>query len=126
YTRTVEGSEYAIHCRAAATGPQDPPDPEAGPVPGEVVLLDQNVEAEGHAFFSMGCFDISPDGWLLAYSVDTTGAERFTVRFKDLRTGATLTEEIADTAYGSAWAGQSHFFYPRADEAWRPYVVLAH
>ncbi len=126
YTRTVEGSEYPIHCRAAATDPDTPPDPEAGPVPGEVVLLDQNREAEGHEFFSVGCFDVSPDGWLLAYSVDTTGAERFTVRFKDLSTGQLLPDEIPDTAYGSAWAGRSHFFYTRADEAWRPYVVLAH
>src|SRR5699024_9066928 len=101
YTRTVEGAEYPIHCRAAASDPDDPPDPE-GVVPGEVVLLDGNVEAEGHEFFSLGTFDISPDGHLLAYSVDTTGAERFTLRFKDLRTGELLPDEIDDTAYSSA------------------------
>ncbi|HIT74041.1 MAG TPA: S9 family peptidase, partial [Candidatus Avipropionibacterium avicola] len=126
YTRTVEGAQYTIHCRVPATGPNDPPDPEAGPIPGEVVLLDGNLEAEGHDFFSLGTFDVSPNGWLLAYSVDTTGAERFTLRFKDLRTGELLADEIADTAYGTAWAQDSHLFYTRADEAWRPWTVLAH
>ncbi len=130
YSRTVEGSEYAIHCRVAASasspaGRATPPDPAAG-IDGEEVLLDGNVEAEGHDFFSLGAFSVSTDGHLLAYAVDVTGAERFTIRILDLRTGELLEEEITDTAYGVAWAGSNHLFYTRADEAWRPYTVLRH
>lgn len=130
YSRTVEGSEYAIHCRVAATaaapdGRATPPDPEAG-IAGEEVLLDGNSAAEGHDFFSLGAFSVSADGWLLAYAVDLTGGERFTIRVLDLRTGELLPDEILDTAYGVAWAGADHLFYTRADEAWRPYVVLRH
>lgn len=125
YTRTVEGSEYPIQCRTDATDPDDPPDPE-GDIPGEQVLLDGNAEAEGHEFFSLGTFDVSPDGRLLAYSVDTTGGERFTLRFKDLTTGEPLPDEIDDTAYSSAWAGNDHLLYTRADDAWRPWTVRAH
>ena len=56
YTRTVEGSEYAIYCRTPATGgPGTPPD-VSGEIAGEQILLDANVEAEGEDFFSLGAF----------------------------------------------------------------------
>jgi oligopeptidase B len=125
YTRTVEGSEYPIYCRAPAPDRRTPPALE-GPIEGEQVLLDANLEAAGHEFFALGAFDVSPDGRLLAYSVDLTGAERFTLLVKDLDSGAMLGDRIEDTAYGIAWAQNSHLFYTRADEAWRPYVVLRH
>jgi oligopeptidase B len=125
YTRTVEGSEYPIYCRAPAPDRRTPPALE-GAIEGEQVLLDGNLEAAGHEFFSLGAFDVSSDGRLLAYSVDLTGAERFTLLVKDLDSGTMLEDRIEDTAYGIAWAQNSHLFYTRADEAWRPYVVLRH
>ncbi len=36
-------------------------------IPGEQVLLDENVEAEGHDFFSLGAASVSLDGNILAY-----------------------------------------------------------
>jgi oligopeptidase B len=126
YVRTVEDAEYPIYCRAPAT-PGDKTPPEIGaPIIGEQVLLDGNDEAGGAEFFSIGAFAVSPDGRLLAYSTDTTGGERFTLRIADLGTGERLADEIANTAYGVAWAGDRHLFYTRADEAWRPYLVLRH
>ncbi|MFL6026649.1 MAG: S9 family peptidase [Friedmanniella sp.] len=125
YSRTVEGSEYPIYCRVVAADRDTRPDVEEG-VSGEEVLLDSNVEAEGHEFFSVGAFSVSQSGRLLAYAIDTTGGERFTLRIRDLSTGELLADEIHDTAYGVAWAGDSHLFYTRADEAWRPYLVLRH
>jgi oligopeptidase B len=101
------------------------PDPEQKII-GEEVLLDGNLEAEGHEFFSLGAFSVSLDGRLLAYSTDLTGAERFTIMIKDLVSGELLADQITDTAYGVAWAKNSYLFYTRADEAWRPYVVLRH
>ena len=125
YSRTVEGSEYSIYCRVLATDRRTPPDVETE-IPGEEVLLDGNAEAAGHDFFSLGAFSFSEDGRLLAYSVDLTGAERFTLMIKDLTTGELLPEQIPDTAYGAAWARNDHLFYTRADQSWRPYVVLRH
>jgi oligopeptidase B len=125
YVRTVEGSEYSIYCRVVASDREKRPDPEQEIV-GEEVLLDANLEAEGHEFFSLGAFSVSLDGRLLAYSVDLTGAERFTIMIKDLVSGELLPDQISDTAYGVAWAKNSHLFYTRADDAWRPYVVLRH
>ena len=125
YVRTVEGSEYPIYCRVVAENRQHRPDPEKEIV-GEEVLLDSNLEAEGQEFFSLGAFSVSLDGHLLAYSIDLTGAERFTIMIKDLASGELLPEQIPDTAYGVAWARNAHLFYTRADEAWRPYVVFRH
>jgi oligopeptidase B len=125
YVRTVVGSEYPIYCRVVANDREKLPDPEQEVV-GEEVLLDANLEAEGHEFFSLGAFSVSLNGRLLAYSVDLSGAERFTIMIKDLVSGELLADQISDTAYGVAWAKNSHFFYTRADDAWRPYVVLRH
>src|SRR5215469_12050142 len=91
YTRTVEGKQYSIHCRAAVRpGETGPPSTEDGtPLPGEEVLLDGNEIAGDSPFFSLGAYSVSPDGRLLAYSTDFAGNERFTLRIKDLVTGQT-------------------------------------
>ncbi len=126
YVRTLEGSEYPIYCRTpAAGGPATPPDVE-GEIAGEQILLDANVAAEGEEFFSIGAFTVSPSGRLLAYATDVAGDERYLLRVLDLTSGELLADEIADIAYGVAWAGETHLFYTRADAAWRPYVVLRH
>ncbi|MFC6018791.1 S9 family peptidase [Plantactinospora solaniradicis] len=129
YTRTVEGEQYGIYCRRAAQdGETDPPMPEDGtPISGEQILLDGNALAEGHDFFALGTFDISPDGRWLAYSTDFDGDERFTLRVKDLSTDEVLGDEVPDTFYGSAWSADgSTLFYLTVDESWRPYRVWRH
>ena len=129
YTRTVEGQQYGIHCRRAVRdGETDPPMPADGaPLEGEEILLDGNALAEGHDFFALGTFDVSPDGRWLAYSTDFSGDERFTLRVKDLRTGEVLADEVPGTFYGTAWSADgSTLFYLTVDEAWRPYRVWRH
>jgi oligopeptidase B len=125
YTRTVEGLQYGIHCRVEATS-DEPPSTDSAP-DGEQVLLDGNAEAGESEFFALGTFDPSPDGRLLAYSVDLTGDERFTLRVKDLGTGELLGDEIPLVHYGSAWsADASTIFYLTVDDAWRPHRVHRH
>ncbi|MCW2799578.1 MAG: oligopeptidase [Aeromicrobium sp.] len=130
YSRTVEGQQYAIRCRCPIADVDDwnPPELEAGTeVAGEEVLLDSNVEADGHEFFSLGAFSVSDDGNLLAWSVDTQGDERYTIRVKDLRTGELLPDEIKATSGGATWsAGATHLFYTTVDAAWRPFQVWRH
>jgi oligopeptidase B len=130
YSRTVEGQQYAISCRCPISDAADwnPPVLEAGTaVDGEQVLLDSNAEAEGHEFFSLGAFSVSDDGNLLAWSVDTQGDERYTIRVKDLRTGEVLPDEIMATSGSATWsAGATHLFYTTVDEAWRPFRVWRH
>jgi oligopeptidase B len=110
YTRTVEGSQYPIHCRRQAVGAgYDESEPEH-------VLLDVNKLAEGQPFMSVGGMSVSRDGYLLAYSTDNTGFRQYTLYVRDLRTG----NDLADTAerVGSlAWAADSQtLFYTTEDE----------
>ncbi|HEX5595761.1 MAG TPA: oligopeptidase B, partial [Micromonosporaceae bacterium] len=129
YTRTVEGQQYGIHCRRAVRpGETEPPIPADGaPLDGEEIMLDGNALAEGHDFFALGTLDVSPDGRWLAYSTDFAGAERFTLRVKDLQTGEVLADEVPDTFYGTAWSADgSTLFYLTVDEAWRPHRVWRH
>ncbi|MEV4479833.1 S9 family peptidase [Micromonospora coxensis] len=129
YTRTVEGQQYGVHCRRAVRDDETTPPVSAdgAPLDGEEVLLDGNLLAEGHDFFALGAFDVSPDGHRLAYSTDFSGDERFTLRIKDLTTGELLADEVPDTFYGTAWSTDaSVLFYVTVDEAWRPNRVWRH
>ncbi|WP_285792643.1 S9 family peptidase [Micromonospora sp. NBRC 107095] len=129
YTRTVEGQQYGVQCRRPVRdGETKPPvSADGAPLDGEEVLLDGNLLAEGHDFFSLGAFDVSPDGRWLAYSTDFSGDERFTLRVKDLTTGELLPDEVPDTFYGTAWSTDaSVLFYVTVDDAWRPNRVWRH
>ena len=69
-TSTVEGSSYPIHHRG----------PTAAGATAQV-LLDENVEAEGHDYFDVGAFDMSHDHTLAAWSFDTEGDDDHTLTF---------------------------------------------
>jgi oligopeptidase B len=115
FTRTVEGRQYAIHCRR----------PRGGGA--EQVLLDENDLARGHDYFSLGGFEVSPDHRVLAYSTDVTGGERYTLRFRDLESGVDLADVVDDVTYGLAWADdRCTCFYVRPDAAMRPNEVWRH
>ena len=120
-TRTEEGKQYAIHCRRAGTaaGPD-----EASP---EQVILDGNQLAEGHAFFSIGTTDISPDGRWLAYSTDLTGFRQYTLHIKDLETGETLAGEV-ERVGSAVWAADNNtlFYTVEDEEQKRQYQLFRH
>ena len=129
YARTVEGLQYAIHCRRRVLdGEVRPPMPADGePLAGEEVLLDGNELAADASFFRLGALSVSPDEMLLAYSTDFSGDERYTLRIKDLASGQTLPDEIPGTYYGCAWSlDGTVLFYITVDETWRPYRVWRH
>lgn len=127
YGRSFEGKQYGVHCRCPIADPDDwhPPElDEHTEVPGEQILLDENIEADGLEFFSLGAATVSPDAELLAYSVDTVGDERYTLRFRNIRTGQNYPDEIAGIGAGATWAADSTtIYYTTVDEAWRPDTV---
>ena len=116
YSRTELGGQYPILCRRR--GSLEAP---------EEVLLDQNPLAADHPHFRLGASEVSPDHRLLAYSVDTSGAEEFTLYIKDLTTGELLAERIERTSHGVAWANDSRtVFYTVLDQARRPCRLYRH
>ena len=128
YGRTVEGLQYGIAGRVdLATFPERPVLGTDGPPEGEQVVLDENVEAEGHEFFSLGASDVSPDGTRLAFAVDVTGDERYDLHVRDLASGDELDDAVRGIGAGVAWSLDGrHLFYTRYDEAWRPFQVWRH
>lgn len=140
YARTVTGQQYPLHCRRplpSALHDRDlgelplqlrrPVDPLAPP-DDEQIMLDQNVEADGHEQFQLGGLHVSPSGRYAAWLVDTAGAEVFEIRIRDLETGADRAEEVVPRAgYGLAWyADDAAFLYTVTDDAWRPHQVWRH
>ena len=130
YARSFEGKQYAVHCRCPIGDPDDwtPPQLDEGAeIPGEQILLDENVEADGHEYFSLGAATVSLDGNILAYSVDVLGDERYTLKFKDLRTGELYDDTITGIGAGGTWAADSRtLYYTTVDDAWRPDTVWRH
>lgn len=91
------------------------------------VLLDVSGLAAGDDYLELGLTLVSPDEDLLAYSVDTDGDEVYRLRFRDLRTGEDLPDEVPRTYYGAAWSADSQsFFYTVHDAAYRPCQVWRH
>ena len=128
FTRTIEGHEYAVHCRRP-TGSTSPPDPEAAPgsTLGEEIVLDENVLAAGVEYFALRGLALSPAQAQVAYAVDYTGGELATLRFRELATGRDLDDEIDGVYYGLAWANDERtVFYVRPDDAIRPHQVWRH
>ncbi len=128
YSRSVEGSSYAIHCRqkvipgqSSLTGQAEP---NGGP---EQVVLDENAEAEGHEFFELGVYNISPDHDLVLLGRDTSGDERYSLEVRSIETGEILDDSFSGVAAGSSWALDNlSFFYVRQDDTNRPYQVWLH
>ena len=115
YSRTEEGKQYPIYARKR--GDADAP---------EEITLDLNALAEGLDFLGLGTYEVSDDGSLLAYSLDTTGYRQYALAVKDLRSGAIVLDGI-ERVTSLAWAsdGATLFFTTedevskRRDRFWR-------
>jgi oligopeptidase B len=116
YSRTEEGKQYPIFARRR--GSMESP---------EEVILDQNQMAQGRRYFSLGAFEVSPDHRLLAFSIDTTGSERFSLMVKNLETGEILSERVDSISFGATWAADNRtLFYTKTDSANRPDRIFRH
>lgn len=116
YVRTEAGKQYGIRCRKKRS--MDAP---------EEVLLDVNELAKGQTFMSLGAFEVSDDGNLLAYTTDNTGFRQFTLAVKDLRSGKVLADH-SERVGSVAWANDNKtIFYTIEDEATkRQYRMYRH
>ena len=115
YHRFRQGGQHPIYCRRPRGGGD------------EEVLLDGDGEAEGLEYFKIGVFAHSPDHRYAAYSLDTNGSEIYSLRIRDLETGADLPERLPDAAGPVVWANDgAHLFYTVLDSQHRPVKVLRH
>ena len=120
---------YRLRRRAGQQLPVHTRCPVGSGVDHEQVVLDENAlaAAAGSTFVDLGVCAVSPDGRLLAYSVDLDGSEVFTLRVRDLTRGEDLPDELSGTYYGLGWAADSSgFLYTTLDDAYRPDRVRHH
>jgi len=117
YTRYEEGKDYPIYCRKRES--LDNP---------EQVMLDANVLAEGHGFFSVGNWEVSEGRDILAFAEDTTGRRFYTIKFKNLDTGELYSDVVDSVTANVAWANDNRtLFYAKQDPVTlRSYRIYRH
>jgi len=117
FERIEDGKEYTIYCRT-----------KDEPGAGEEIILDVNAVAEGHDFCSAGWLRVSPASDLMVWAVDTVGRRKYTLRFRDLGTGADLPDEIPEVTGDAAWMNDGvTLVYSRQDPTTlRPFQVWRH
>ncbi|GJD07337.1 Dipeptidyl aminopeptidase BI [Galdieria sulphuraria] len=121
YQRMETGKQFPIYCRrrvvvndTLSVSVGDKMD-ESQP---EEILLDANQLAAGYENFRVGAFEVSTDHSLLAYAYDTSGAERYVIRFKNLNDGTLLDDIIRECSGDIAWANDNEtLFYLTKDNA---------
>lgn len=113
-----EGAQYRKHYRKPV-GADDSAEP--------ALILDENALAEGQEYFRLGALSISQNGRLMAYSTDTSGAERYTARIMDLQSGELLSDEIPNLRSSLTWvAGDTALVYGPSSENWRTLEARLH
>lgn len=106
YLITEENTEYPIYCRKIGSVDAS-----------EEIILDINVLAKDNKFTDVGLVAVSPDHTLLAYSVDFTGDEKYTIKVYNLKTKQYLPDEIHNVSRNIIWhEGLKGFFYMPINE----------
>ncbi|NNN20472.1 MAG: S9 family peptidase, partial [Acidimicrobiales bacterium] len=124
-----EGMSYPIHTRRKKDSPGalDLTDPMAPPANDEEVIIDQNVEALGHDYFSLGGIEISPSEDLAAVLFDYEGDEVYTLKIKSIGANTYLSDEIEEVSTSMAWSKDcKYIFYTKLDAAMRPFELWRH
>ncbi|MFM7672640.1 MAG: S9 family peptidase [Bacteroidota bacterium] len=100
FTQTEDGKEYYKYYRKAVSGNQP-----------EELLLDVDKMAEGKGYFAVSGLSVSPDNQWLAYAVDEVSRRQYTIFFKNLSTGAILSETLTGTAGDPVWSADSKYVF---------------
>lgn len=91
------------------------------------VMLDEAKLAEGKEYFRLGALSVSRDDRMMAYSTDTDGSERFTVRFRDLTTGKELPDTIPGINGSLVFSADGkHLLYTPVNDQWRSEKAMLH
>ena len=116
YSRWEKGQQYAILARKK--GSTDAP---------EAITIDVNQLAQDEKFLTVGVYNPSDDGNLLAYSTDNTGFGQYRLFIRDLRTGQD-TPSVAEKVGSTAWANDNQrlFYTVEEEKTKRQYRLYRH
>ena len=92
----------------------------------ERLLLDQACLTDT-GFIRVGDLVISPDGNLIAYTVDTSGTEQYELRIRDVESAQEIEVISGSVSYGLVWCKDSlRILFVRVDSADRPCELWMH
>ena len=118
------GFEYLSRYEIGAQHPRHLRRPR-GAEAGEELLLDEEARAKGHAYYSVGGAEHSPDHRLYAWSEDVQGSEYYRVHVKDLVIGEVLGEPIENANGDFTFSPDSAWlFWVWRDENARPSKIF--
>ncbi|TSJ47644.1 S9 family peptidase [Fluviicola chungangensis] len=94
----------------------------------ETVFLDENALAEGHEYYSLGDFSLSPNNELIAFSQDKIGRRNYTISFRENKSGKIRKEQIPGTDGSILWANdnQTVFYVKKDPVTLREFQVYKH
>ena len=116
YSYIKTGQEYWTHVRKNISNESI-----------EEIVLDENAESEGQDFCKIADIKISPDHKLVAYSIDTNGSERYSIRIRKIGNQELVEECHLDTFGSIEWNKDSNgFYYIPTGESWRANEVKLH
>jgi oligopeptidase B len=92
------------------------------------MVLDVNALAARHRFCAVAQVALAPDERYLAYTIDTCGARRYSIRIRDVRTGRDLPDVLRNTDGTVAWRSDGRaVLYTLLDPVnQRPCIVRLH
>lgn len=97
---------------------------QEGGLNSEEVILDPNTIPSASGYVEIGQLKVSPDGRLLAFTVDTIGDEAYTIHVKNLLTGEMYPQHVIADTVSVQWSADSCvLFYTHINELGRPYQV---
>lgn len=118
-SRYEEGNEYTIYARqpAGTTTPEQ-----------WDTLLDGNLRAEGHEFYTLGGVAISPDNQIMAVAEDFLSRRVYGIRLCNLQSGEWYPEVLEGVSSAMAWASDSQTLYYvlKDKQTLLPYQVWRH
>ena len=132
YSRTYKGKSYKVHYRAPSSSLGSGPvqwDGEAASavLPGETLLLDENVLGEGKPYCAVGALKPDPSQRLLAYTLDNKGGETYSIFIKDIESGEVVDELVGEIDSRVLWGSNDKtIFYEKMDDTHRPYQLCMH
>jgi len=138
YSRTNKGQSYKIYCRAKMANADDNDNNECPKIEwdgqattpilsNEEVYLNINTLAKDKSYCSVSSATISPTETqnLLAYTVDYTGDEIYSLYVKDIEKDKIVDHDPSIECSGSVvWGNDSKtLYYVKMDDAHRPFQV---
>ncbi len=93
----------------------------------EQIILSEPTLAAGKDYFRLAGIAVSPDSKLLAYAYDDNGSERFTLKVRDLATGADIATVATKSIGVPVWAADSQALaWTEVNDNWRPFRIVLH